>query len=161
MRPARETSRSPGPRRCRTPKRSSRGSPSTLPAYAPGALVPCPCGPASYVLGITDGNLVPSARRSGARGRRRRRRVTCKSPGGRTSPPGADSLCCYTGLRVKATPVTKRGRRQPVVAAKGLRELGRLAIPDAPGDLAHGQPARGEQVGRAIHPNGGEVLAEG
>ena len=47
-----------------------------------------------------------------------------------------------------------------VVAAERLGELRGLAVADAVGDLADRQPARGEQLGGALHAHRGQVLAE-
>jgi hypothetical protein len=47
-----------------------------------------------------------------------------------------------------------------MMAAERLGELRGLAIADAMGDLADRQPACRQQLGRALHPHRGEVLAE-
>ena len=46
------------------------------------------------------------------------------------------------------------------MASERLGELGRLAVTDAVRDLAHGEHARGEQIGGAIHPHLRQVVAE-
>ena len=51
-------------------------------------------------------------------------------------------------------------RRLADVAAKGLGELGRLAVTDARGDLADGYAVAGEQLRRAVHPHPRKVLPE-
>ena len=60
---------------------------------------------------------------------------------------------------------TRRGaevrRGDALVAPERLGELGGLAVADAVGDLAHGQRARGEHLGRLLHPHAGQVVAEG
>src|SRR3978361_1629916 len=62
------------------------------------------------------------------------------------------------GGAAEAARVAKGGRCEPVVTPEGLGELRGLAIADAPRDLAHGQAARREQLGGALHPDGREVL---
>src|SRR4051794_25407009 len=52
-------------------------------------------------------------------------------------------------------------RRGAVVAAEGLGELRGLAVADAMGDVPHGQAADAQQLGGALHPDGGQVLTEG
>jgi hypothetical protein len=46
------------------------------------------------------------------------------------------------------------------MAAERLRELRRLPVADAVGDLADREHPRGEQLGRAVHPHPGQVVAE-
>src|SRR3954452_5031827 len=55
---------------------------------------------------------------------------------------------------------TEGGGREALMAAERLGELGGLAVPDPARDLAHGQAAAREQLGRALHPDAREVLAE-
>src|SRR4051794_23807571 len=63
------------------------------------------------------------------------------------------------GGRVAVRAVLRRGDAE--VAPERLGELRRLAVADAVGDLADGVgAARREQVGGALHPDAGEVLAE-
>src|SRR3954452_5674101 len=52
------------------------------------------------------------------------------------------------------------GGRKALVAAERLGELGGLAVPDPARDLAHRQAAAREQLGRTLHPDAREVLAE-
>src|SRR4051812_32607433 len=52
-----------------------------------------------------------------------------------------------------------RGRRT-VVAPEGLRELGRLAVPDAVRHVPDGQAAFAQELERALHPHLGHVGAE-
>ncbi len=47
-----------------------------------------------------------------------------------------------------------------MMAPERLRELGGLAVADAVRDLADGQPAARQELARALHAHGGEVLAE-
>ena len=51
-------------------------------------------------------------------------------------------------------------RRDALVAAERLRELGGLAVADPVRDLAHGQAARGEHLGRLLHAHPRQVVAE-
>ena len=53
--------------------------------------------------------------------------------------------------RRSAPLLAERRGRQPVVAAERLGELRGLAVADAVGDLADGQPAPGQQLGGALH----------
>jgi hypothetical protein len=54
----------------------------------------------------------------------------------------------------------ERGRSRAVVAPEGLGELGRLAVAHAVRDLADGEPAARQQLARALHAHGREVLPE-
>src|SRR5947209_20586708 len=51
-------------------------------------------------------------------------------------------------------------RRRAMVAVEGPRELGRLAVADAGGDVAHGDAAGAEQLARATHAHPREVRPE-
>src|SRR4051794_4861481 len=101
-----------------------------------------PMGAASYATGATEGTAAEAGlggARQGAVGRGR----SGIAPVGERGPVSAEG-----------------GGREALVAAEGLGELGRLAVADAARDLAHGQAAPRQQLGRALHPDTGEVLAE-
>src|SRR3954447_6087712 len=53
------------------------------------------------------------------------------------------------------------GRGDAVVAPERLGELRGLAVADPPGDLPDGQRVVVQQLGGLLHPDAGEVLAEG
>src|SRR4051794_18763887 len=105
-----------------------------------------PMGAASYATGATEGTAAqgcregPLGRAREAVARRQRRRPM---PVAEHRPVGAEG-----------------GGREALMAAEGLGELGGLAVPDAVRDLAHGQAAARQQLGRTLHPDVREVLAE-
>jgi hypothetical protein len=63
----------------------------------------------------------------------------------------------YAGPRQVGAVVRRRG---PLMTPERLGELGRLAVPDAAGHLAHGERPRGQELGRVAHADPGQVLAE-
>src|SRR4051812_9215648 len=101
-----------------------------------------PMRAASYATGATEG----TAARAGLR---------------RVCQAAADHR------RGRVMPAVERGtvrpegrRREALVTAERLGELGGLAVPDAVRHLAHGQAPARQQLRRALHPDAGEVLAE-
>src|SRR5215207_8255470 len=101
------------------------------------------------------------------------RRTVCRSAGapeiGAPPVPGA-------GLGGAGRRGIERAREAPVLvrrvgavvrggdaemAAELLGELGGLAVADPVGDLPDGHPARGEELRRLVHPDPGQVVAEG
>src|SRR4051794_34278186 len=101
-----------------------------------------PMGAASYATGATEGTAAEVGVGGGRQGAARRGRGAA-APVPERSPVGAEG-----------------GRREALVAAEGLGELGRLAVADTARDLAHGQATPRQQLGRALHPDAGEMLAE-
>ena len=80
-------------------------------------------------------------------------------------PPGRRSAAAARSATAPRRRDARRAMRKAdgasaVVAAERLRELRRLAVADAVGDLADGQAARGQHLGGALHPHRGQVLAE-
>src|SRR3954451_447871 len=102
-----------------------------------------PMRAASYATGATEGTAVRACLRGvrQAADDRHRRRVV---PVAQRDAVGSEG-----------------GGREALMAAERLGELGGLAVADAVSDLAHGQPAAREQLGRAVHADAGEMLTKG
>jgi hypothetical protein len=60
----------------------------------------------------------------------------------------------------RAAEAPEAGRRLAVMAAECLGELGGLPVAHPVGDLADREATVTEHLRRALHPHGGEVLAE-
>ena len=149
--------------RCRSPTRSA---PMTTiqqdrcALVAPGVLAHAARDPMWCARRTAIRCVRPARRRSAGPGSQRVSQSRGEAAaGGRgadgTRPPLRREAACRAHARGGSARKRRVSRNadgaSAVMAPERLRELGGLAVADAVGDLADGQPARGEQLGGALH----------